>query len=141
MMSPYDEYAVEEAIRIKEKKGGETVVVCVGPDRAVESMRTALAMGMDRGVHCGDAAFAGSDALATAKILAAVIKKENPDLVLCGRQAIDFDQAQVPGLSSPNCSDCPRSIRRPKSTSRTARPWSTAGSKAARRLWRPRSRP
>jgi len=96
VMSPYDEYAVEEAIRIKEKKGGETVVESMGPDRAVEAMRTALAMGMDRGVHCWDAAFAGSDTLATSKILAAVIKKENPDLILCGRQAIDFDQAQVP---------------------------------------------
>jgi electron transfer flavoprotein beta subunit len=53
-------------------------------------------MGMDRGVHCVDPAFAGSDALATAKILASVIKAENPDLVLCGRQAIDLDQAQVP---------------------------------------------
>jgi len=55
-------------------------------------------MGMDRGVHCSDPAFAGSDALATAKVLAAVIKKENPDLVLCGRQAIDFDQTQVPAF-------------------------------------------
>jgi electron transfer flavoprotein beta subunit len=98
VMSPYDEYAVEEAIRLKEKQGGETVVVSMGPDRTVESMRTALAMGMDRGVHCWDPAFAGSDALATAKVLAAVIKKENPDLVLCGRQAIDFDQAQVPSF-------------------------------------------
>lgn len=96
IMSPYDEFAVEEAIRIKEKLGGETVVVTVGPDRVVESMRTALAMGMDRGVHCSDPAFNGSDALGTAKILASVIKAENPDLVLCGRQAIDFDQAQVP---------------------------------------------
>ena len=98
VMSPYDEYAVEEAIRLKEKQGGETVVVSLGPDRVVESMRTALAMGMDRGVHCSDPAFAGSDALATAKVLAAVIKKENPDLVLCGRQAIDFDQTQVPAF-------------------------------------------
>jgi electron transfer flavoprotein beta subunit len=98
VMSPYDEFAVEEAIRLKEKKGGETVVVSMGPDRAVEAMRTALAMGMDRGVHCWDPAFAGSDALATAKILAAVVKKENPDLILCGRQAIDFDQAQVPAF-------------------------------------------
>ena len=96
IMSPYDEFAVEQAIQIKEKLGGETVVVTMGPDRVIESMRTALAMGIDRGVHCWDDAFAGSDALATAKILASVIKAENPDLVLCGRQAIDFDQAQVP---------------------------------------------
>ncbi len=96
IMSPYDEFAVEESIRIKEKQTGETVVVTVGTDRVVERMRTALAMGMDRGVHCVDAAFVGSDALATAKILASVIKAENPDLVLCGRQAIDLDQAQVP---------------------------------------------
>jgi len=96
IMSPYDEYAVEEAIRIKEKQTGETVVVTVGTDRVVESMRTALAMGIDRGVHCVDPAFAGSDALATAKILASVLKAENPDVVLCGRQAIDLDQSQVP---------------------------------------------
>ena len=96
IMSPYDEFAVEEAIRIKEKQGGETVVVTLGPERVVEAMRTALAMGIDRGVHCVDPAFVGSDALATAKILASVIKAENPDLVLCGRQGIDLDQAQVP---------------------------------------------
>jgi electron transfer flavoprotein beta subunit len=98
VMNPYDEYAVEQALQLKEKLGGETVVVTMGPDRVVEAMRTALAMGIDRGIHLNDDAFAQSDATGTAKVLAAAIKAEGPDLILCGRQAIDFDMAQVPAI-------------------------------------------
>lgn len=98
VMNPYDEYAVEQALQIKEKLKGETVVVTLGPDRVVEAMRTALAMGIDRGIHLNDDAFANSDATGTAKALAAAIKAESPDLILCGRQAIDFDMAQVPAI-------------------------------------------
>ncbi len=57
VVNPYDEYAVEEALRIKEKAGGEVVVISLGPERAVEAVRTALAMGADRGIHVKDAAF------------------------------------------------------------------------------------
>lgn len=98
VMNPYDEYAVEQAIQLKEKHGGETIVATLGPDRVTEAMRTALAMGIDRGIQLKDDAFIGSDATGMAKALAAALKKEAPDLVLCGKQAIDWDMAQVPAI-------------------------------------------
>jgi len=81
-MNPYDEYGVEEALRIKEKLGGEVIVVGLGPKRVTESLRTALAMGADKGILISDPAAEGSDALATAKALAAAIKGLQPDLIL-----------------------------------------------------------
>ena len=96
IVSPYDEFAVEEALRIKEKRGqGEVVAVTLGPDRAKEALRSCLAMGCDRAIHLNDAAWSAADTLATAKALAAVIKQEAPQLVLCGRQAIDDDAGAV----------------------------------------------
>jgi len=95
VMNPYCEFAVEEALRIKEKFGGQAILVTVGPQRAVEALRTGLAMGADRSIHLNDPAFEGADGLATAKALAGVIKKETFDLVLCGKQAVDDDLAQV----------------------------------------------
>jgi electron transfer flavoprotein beta subunit len=98
IMNPYDEYAVEVGLRLKEKFGGETWVVTMGGDRVVESMRTALAMGVDKGVHLNDDAFAGSDAMGEAKAIAAALKTLEPDIILCGKQAIDWDMAQVPAM-------------------------------------------
>jgi electron transfer flavoprotein beta subunit len=96
IVSPYDEFAVEEALRIKEKRGqGEVVVVSLGPERVKEALRSCLAMGADRAIHLLDAAWEGADALATSRALAAVIKQEAPALVLCGRQAIDDDMGAV----------------------------------------------
>lgn len=96
IISPYDEYAIEEALLQKEKSGAGTVtLVCQGPERCVESIRTGLAMGADKAVHLDDSAFDGSDALATAKALAEQIKTMEYDMILCGKQAIDDDQAQV----------------------------------------------
>jgi electron transfer flavoprotein beta subunit len=96
IVSPYDEFAVEEALRIKEKRGqGEVVAVTVGPDRAKEALRSALAMGCDRAIHVNDPALASADTLATARVLAAVVKQEAPQLVLTGRQAIDDDMGAV----------------------------------------------
>jgi electron transfer flavoprotein beta subunit len=96
IVSPYDEFAVEEALRIKEKRGqGEVVAVSLGPDRVKEALRSALAMGCDRAIHLNDPAWAGADTLATAQALAAVIKQEQPALVICGRQAIDDDMGAV----------------------------------------------
>ena len=96
IVSPYDEFAVEEALRIKEKRGqGEVVAVSLGPDRVKEALRSCLAMGCDRAIHLNDAAWSAADTLATAKALAAVIKQEAPQLVLCGRQAIDDDMGAV----------------------------------------------
>ena len=95
-MSPYDEFAVEEALRIKEKRGqGEVIAVSIGPDRVKEALRSCLAMGADRAVHLNDPALAAADTLITARALAAVIKQEGPALVLCGRQAIDDDMGAV----------------------------------------------
>ncbi|MBI4594377.1 MAG: electron transfer flavoprotein subunit beta/FixA family protein [Candidatus Rokubacteria bacterium] len=97
IISPYDEFAVEEALRIKEKRGqGEVVAVSLGPERVKEALRSCLAMGCDRAVHLNDPAGAAADTLAAARALAAVVKSETPQLVLCGRQAIDDDMGVVP---------------------------------------------
>jgi electron transfer flavoprotein beta subunit len=95
VMNPYCEFGVEEALRIKEKFGGQVVLVAMGPQRAVESLRTGLAMGADRAVHLNDPVFEGADGFSTAKALAEVIKGESYDLILCGKQAVDDDWAQV----------------------------------------------
>ncbi len=95
VMNPYDEYAVEEALKIKEKLGGTVTVVCMGPDRATEAIRTGLAMGVDEAVHLNDPAFEGCDSFATAKALAKAIGEMKYDLILVGKQAMDFDCSQV----------------------------------------------
>src|SRR5512145_2876896 len=96
IVSPYDEFAVEEALRIKEKRGeGEVVAVSLGPDRVKEALRSCLAMVCDRAIHLNDPAWSAADTLTTARALAAVIKQEGPGLVLCGRQAIDDDMGAV----------------------------------------------
>ena len=77
-----DVYALEEGLRLKEKLGGEVVVCTLGPARAGQAIKEALAKGADRALHLEDAAFSNLDAHATAKALAAAIRKENPDLVL-----------------------------------------------------------
>jgi electron transfer flavoprotein beta subunit len=97
VMNPYDEYAVEEALRIREKlQDGTTVtVISLGPDRVVESLRTALAMGADEAVHVSDPAFDGGDSLANARVLAKVVGPMGFDLILGGKQGIDFDASQT----------------------------------------------
>ena len=96
IVSPYDEFAVEEALRIKEKRGqGEVVAVTLGPERAKEALRSCLAMGADRAIHVNDPALATADTLTIARALAAVVKQEQPALVLVGRQAIDDDMGAV----------------------------------------------
>ena len=98
IVSPYDEYALEEALRIKEKRGqGEVVAVSLGPDRVKEALRSCLAMGADRAIHLLDAGWDSADTLMTARALAAVIKQEGPALAFFGRQAIDDDMASVGG--------------------------------------------
>jgi electron transfer flavoprotein beta subunit len=95
VMNPYDEYGVEEALRLKEKNGGEVTVVSVGPARAMESIRTALAMGADKGVHICDPVLDSADAFVTASALAAAIKGLSYDIIFCGQRAIDDDSGQV----------------------------------------------
>ncbi|HEX3454671.1 MAG TPA: electron transfer flavoprotein subunit beta/FixA family protein, partial [Gaiellaceae bacterium] len=90
----FDANAIEEALRIKEGSGeGEVVLVSVGPERSLESMRRSLAMGADRAVLVADEGAAGSDLVATSYLLAAALEREQPDLVLFGQQASDSDGA------------------------------------------------
>ncbi len=92
-LNPFDEIAVEEGLRLKEKHGGEVVVASIGGDKAVTEIRSALAMGADRGVlvrHEGPL-----DPGVVAGLLAKVVEQEKPDLVLLGKQSIDDDQNQV----------------------------------------------
>ena len=97
IINPYDEFAIEEALRIKESQGGGKVtILTMGPDRAVESIRTALAMGADEGVLIDDPAAEGGDALGTARVLAAVLKEMPYDLIIAGQRAVDDDGYQVP---------------------------------------------
>jgi electron transfer flavoprotein beta subunit len=99
IVSPYDEFAIEEALKIKEAKGGEVVLVTVGPERAQSALRTGLAMGADSAVHVKDPLVDAADPLATARALAAVLSTLKPfDLVLCGQQGVGGDNSQVPGL-------------------------------------------
>ena len=91
VMNPYDEYGVEEALRLKEKHGGEVTVIGVGPQRVTETIRTALAMGVDKGVLVDDPLIEGSDSFATAKVLAAVIKDLDYNLIFCCKQGVDHD--------------------------------------------------
>lgn len=95
VVSPYDEYAVEEALRIKERSGGEVIAYSVGDDRTSTALRTTLAMGADRAVHLKDPAFEGSDARGLSRILAAALKRESPDLIFFGKQAVGTDGGQV----------------------------------------------
>lgn len=95
VMNPYDEYGVEEALRLKEKLGGEVTIVSLGPARAMESIRTALAMGADKGIHISDPALEGADAYVVASALAAAIKTVPYDIIFCGQRAIDDDAGQV----------------------------------------------
>jgi electron transfer flavoprotein beta subunit len=99
IVSPYDEFAIEEALRIKEAKGGEVVLVTVGPERAQAALRTGLAMGADSAIHVKDAALAATDTLGTARALAAAIRTLGAvDLVLCGQQGVGGDHSQIPGM-------------------------------------------
>jgi electron transfer flavoprotein beta subunit len=90
-----DSYALEEALRLKEKLGGEVVVCTLGPARAGQAIKEALAKGADRALHLEDAAFSNLDAHGTARVLAAAISRENPDLVLTGLQSDDYGYAQT----------------------------------------------
>ena len=95
-VNPFDEIAIEEALRIKEDKGGEVIVVGIGDDKAQTEIRYGLSMGADRGIHVNAGGDLDSDAVA--RILAGIVESESPDLVMLGKQAIDVDDNQVPQL-------------------------------------------
>jgi electron transfer flavoprotein beta subunit len=92
-LNHFDANAVEEALRVKGDSDSEVVVVSLGPAKAADSLRKALAMGADRAILVSDDAAAGSDLVATSRILAAALERESPDLVLFGQQASDADGA------------------------------------------------
>lgn len=102
IMNPYDQHALEEAVRIKERCGGEVTVLTMGPPQAEEVLRLAISCGADHVALVSDRNFAGADTWATAYTLEQAVKKLGPfDLILCGKQAIDGDTAQVgPGLAT-----------------------------------------
>ena len=91
VINPYDEFAVEEALRIKEAQGGTVTILSCGTDKTVEAIRTALAMGADKGVLIHDEALHGADGLAVARTLAAALKEIPHDLIIAGQRAVDDD--------------------------------------------------
>ncbi|MBW2658173.1 MAG: electron transfer flavoprotein subunit beta/FixA family protein [Deltaproteobacteria bacterium] len=101
IMNPYDQHALEEAVRLKEVNGGEVTVLTMGPPQAEEILRLAISCGADNAVLVSDRAFAGADTWATSYTLERAIRTLGDfDLILCGKQAIDGDTAQVgPGLA------------------------------------------
>jgi electron transfer flavoprotein beta subunit len=95
ILNPFDEFAVEEALRIRERHGGEVTVITMGPPQAREVLVKCLAMGADKAILLTDRAFAGADTWATAYTLSLAIRQLDYDIILCGKQAIDGDTAQV----------------------------------------------
>src|ERR1700719_1359621 len=90
-----DAYALEEGLRLKEKHGGEVVVLCAGPERAATSIREALAKGADRAIHIEDDNLHTMDTLGVAKLLAGAVRAENPDIILTGLQSDDMGYGQT----------------------------------------------
>jgi electron transfer flavoprotein beta subunit len=98
VMNELDEYAVEEALRLKEAHGGEVTILTVGPEKAVETIRKALSMGADAAVHVVDPALHGSDALATSYALAQALGTIQHDLVILGVESTDARMSVVPAM-------------------------------------------
>ncbi len=103
VINPYDEQAVELALRLKDKHGGKITILTIENDSSIKAIRHALAMGADEGIILNDEAFEGSDSFSTAYILSEAIQKiNNYDLVLCGRQAADWDEGLVGSIVAEN---------------------------------------
>ena len=98
VLDPGDECGVEEGLQLKEAHGGEVILVSMGPERAKDAIRKGLSMGADRGILITDPQLAGADALLTARALAAAIKAEAPDLVICGTESYDGSTGMVPPM-------------------------------------------
>jgi electron transfer flavoprotein beta subunit len=105
VLDPGDECGIEEGLQLKEAHGGEVILVSMGPERAKDAIRKGLSMGADRGVLITDQQLAGADVLLTARALAAAIKPEQPDLVICATESYDGSTGMVPPM--PSCSACP----------------------------------
>ncbi|GMT42370.1 MAG: electron transfer flavoprotein subunit beta [bacterium] len=102
IINPYDEFAVEESIKIKERLGGDSsfTVYSIGPDRAESALRTCLALGADRVVHLDDPLFIGLENFLAATVLAAALRKDSYDLILFGKQAIDDDGGMTAAMTA-----------------------------------------
>jgi electron transfer flavoprotein beta subunit len=102
IINPFDVYAIEEALRLKEKFGGKVLVISLGPPQSINALKEAVGMGADEAIQLSDRAFAGSDSWSTSYTLALAIKKLGGfNIILCGKQAIDGDTGQVgPGIAS-----------------------------------------
>ncbi len=98
VMNELDEYAVEEALQLIEAHGGEVVIVSMGPDRAAETVRKALSMGADAGIHVVDDSLAGSDAIATSAVIAKAVEGKDFDLVIFGSESTDARMSVVPAM-------------------------------------------
>ena len=100
IINPYDTNALEAAVQLKEAHGGTVVVVTMGPPQADVALRECISLGADEAILLTDRAFAGSDTWATSYALSSAMRKIEPDLIICGKQAIDGDTAQVgPGMA------------------------------------------
>ncbi len=102
MINPFDMYAIEEALRLKEKLGGKVIAMTMGPAQAESALREAISLGCDEAILLSDLAFAGSDALATSYALSQAIRKIGQfDMIFAGKQSLDGDTAQVgPGIAA-----------------------------------------
>ncbi|MBO0683899.1 MAG: electron transfer flavoprotein subunit beta/FixA family protein [Candidatus Dormibacteraeota bacterium] len=98
VLDPGDEYGIEEALQLKEAHGGEVILVSMGPEKVREAIRKGLSMGADRGIMITDAELSGADALLTARVLAAAIQPESPDLVICATESYDGSTGMVPPM-------------------------------------------
>src|SRR5512138_236544 len=98
VINEMDEYAIEEALKLREAHGGEVTILTMGPDRATESIRKALSMGPDKAIHVVDDALHGSCALATSKVLAAAVKSLEADLILTGSESTDARGQVMPHM-------------------------------------------
>jgi electron transfer flavoprotein beta subunit len=98
VMNELDEYAVEEALQLIEAQGGEVVVLSMGPERAAETVRKALSMGADAGIHVVDDSLAGSDAIATSAVIAKALEGKDFDLVIFGSESTDARMSVVPAM-------------------------------------------
>lgn len=98
VVNEIDEYAIEEALVVKEAQGGEVTVLTVGPDSATDAIRKALSMGADKAVHISDEAIKGSDAVQISAVLAAALQQLEFDLVICGAEATDSQMSVMPAL-------------------------------------------
>jgi electron transfer flavoprotein beta subunit len=94
ILNPYDEFAVEEGLKVKESEGGEVTIISLGPDRVTSAIRGALAMGADKAIHI-KTELIPADPMVTAKALAEVLKEGDFDLIFLGKQAIDDDHQQI----------------------------------------------